>query len=105
MSKFYGKVGFVIDHAETQPGIWEEQIEERNYYGTITQDNRRWEKGESINDNLILSNYISILADTYAYKHIGAIRYVYYLGTKWAVKSISIKRPRIELTLGGIYNE
>lgn len=105
MSRFYGKVGFVVDNVETSPGIWEPKIDERNYYGSIPQDNRRWESGESINDNLVLSETISILADAYAYSHISGIRYVYYMGEKWKVNSVSIKKPRIELHLGGIYNE
>ena len=37
MGKWFGKIGYAVT-AETEPGIWEEQIVERDYYGDITSD-------------------------------------------------------------------
>jgi len=31
--------------------------------------------------------------------------YIWWQGRKWSVRSIEYKRPRIELTLGGLYND
>ena len=47
---------------------------------------------------------ISVIADAYVNKNIQSIRYVEFMGAKWKVKSISVHRPRLELTIGGVYN-
>ncbi len=103
MTKFFGVVGYG-DTIETSPGVWEVDIEERKYYGDVISNSRRWEKSEYQNDNLNINNSVSILADPYAFEHAYAIRYVEMMGAKWKVTNIEFKRPRLILTLGGIYN-
>ena len=63
--KYYGKIGFV-EHIETKPGVWEEQPIEREYHGDILSVSKRWENSDHLNDNLNISNRISIVADPYA---------------------------------------
>jgi len=101
--RFAGKVGYVIAE-ETSPDVFVEQITEKLYYGDVLKNTRQWENGESINSNINVTNSISIVADDFAYQHIGEIRYVWYLKQKWSVKTITIDRPRITLTLGGLYH-
>lgn len=101
--RFFDKVGFSCTDVETSPGVWESPIEERRYYGDVIEDSRRWERGESINDTPIVTNVISINADAYAFSHLDAIRYVWFNGCRWKVTSMKIDRPRIKLTLGGVY--
>lgn len=36
MAKWFGKIGYAVT-SETRPGIWEEVIVERNYYGDMTR--------------------------------------------------------------------
>lgn len=103
MARFYGKVGYVKQE-ETSPGIWEEISEEKNYYGDITKAYRRLDGSKYLNDNISVSNNISIVADAYAYNNIFAIRYVIWMGSKWKVTNVEVQRPRLILTLGGIYN-
>lgn len=103
MAKFYGAVGYGLAH-ETKPGYFEVRIEERNYSGDVIKDAHRWENSEHLNDNLKLANRVSIVADAYAYEHASAIRYVSWMGTKWKVSELDIQRPRIILSLGGVYN-
>lgn len=105
MAKFYGKVGY-IETAETPPGseIWEEVKTERCYYGDVLRNTKRWERGESLNDDLDVSNKISIVADPYAYQHFFAIRYVSWMGSLWKVTSVEVERPRLILSIGGVYN-
>lgn len=104
MTKFCGVVGYG-DTIETEPGIWEVKIEERTYYGDVLSRNLRWERSvEQQNDNLTINNSISILADPYAFEHASQIRYVEWAGAKWKVTNIDIQRPRLVLTLGGVYN-
>ena len=103
MAKFYGVVGYG-ETVETAPGVWEEVITERNYYGDVIKNTRRWDKGDGLNDNLTVSNSISIVADAYAYEHFFAIRYVQWMGTLWKVTNVEVQRPRLIFTIGGVYN-
>ena len=61
MSKYYGVVGFG-ETVESAPGVWKEQITERSYYGDVIRLSRRWEQRDQINDDLTISNEISIVA-------------------------------------------
>lgn len=103
MTKFCGKVGY-LSTMETSPGVWTEQIEERTYMGDVTRTTYRWDSGEHLNDNFNISNTISIVADTYAYQNLPAIKYVEWMGARWKVTNVEIQRPRLILTVGGVYN-
>lgn len=101
--KYYGKIGFV-EHVETKPGVWEESVVEREYHGDILSVSKRWESSDNLNDNLNISNRISIVADPYAYQHFHAIRYLEIYDSKWLVNTVEIKTPRLVLSVGGVYN-
>jgi hypothetical protein len=103
MAKFYGPVGFV-ETTETSPGVWTEQVIERDYFGDVLQNRLMFQSANQVNDNINLSLTIRILADDYANSNMGVMRYVVYKGAKWEVTSAIPSYPRIELTLGGLYN-
>jgi len=103
MAKFYGIIGYSVTE-ETSPGVWTESITERNYYGDVIRNTRRWQPGEGLNDNLTINNIISIVADPFAYKHFHAIRYIKWMGASWKIDNIEVQRPRLILTIGGVYN-
>lgn len=103
MAKYYGNIGFAVQ-AETSPGIYEDVIEDRPYKGDILSNSRRWDNNsESINDNFVVQNKFSIVSDAFLYSHIPAMRYLEYLGSKFKIVSVSIDRPRVEITVGGVY--
>ena len=105
MAKFRGIVGFA-DTVEKEPGVYVEKILRRTYSGDLHRNLRRLESSGNINDNINISNEISILADAYAFNHFNAIRYVEFGGAKWKVSSVdATKRPRLVMTLGGLFNE
>lgn len=103
MSKFYGKIGFA-DQVETRPGIWTDGITERDYFGDLIRNTRRLQSSDKLNDDVVVSNEISIVADPYANQNFHAIRYVTFMGSKWKVTSVDVQYPRLVLTLGGVYN-
>lgn len=103
MAKFFGEIGFSIT-TETSLGVFTDTIESREYYGDLERQGRRWENGESINDDLIINNYISILSDDFADKNIGNMKWVSINGVKWKIQSVEIDYPRIKITLGGVWN-
>ena len=102
VNKWAGIIGYA-ESAETEPGVWTEKITEREYFGDLTRNLRRLENGLGVNDNVIVANEISIVADPYAMENFHAMRYVTFLGTKWKVSSVDVMYPRLRLTLGGVY--
>jgi len=104
MARFYDAVGYAEMKEET-PGKWIEEIVERKYHGDVLSNNRRLQPADQLNDNINLSNRISIVADPYAMHNYFNIRYVKYMGAKWKVSSVdATQRPRMILTTGGLYN-
>ena len=104
MGKFYGKVGFVVPE-ETTRGVYIEKPVERMYRGDVSQIYSRWSTNpDQINNDITLSNKISIVGDLFAHEHYSAIRYVELGGTKWQVTTIEVSYPRLNLFIGGVYN-
>lgn len=103
MAKWFGKIGFT-ETKETKPGVWEEIITVREYYGDVTRNTRRFQSSENLNDNIVVSNDISIVADPYAIQNFHSIRYIEFMGTKWKIDNVEVSYPRLILTLGEIYN-
>lgn len=103
MSKYYGTIGYAKT-IETSPGVWEENIIEKNYKGDILRNTRRFESADKLNDDITINNQISILADSYAYENFFSMRYITWFGSKWKITNIEVQRPRLLLTIGGIYN-
>lgn len=103
MAKFHGIVGF-INTVETEPGVHEEVPTERTYFGDVTKNARGLQSSNNVNDNVSVSNIISISADEFAIQNFYNIRYVVFMGVKWKVSNADVQMPRIVLTLGGVYN-
>jgi hypothetical protein len=104
MARFYGELGYEARTVETAPGVFEEQIVERKYYGNVIRNTRRLSEGEFLNPEISVSNSISIVADAYANQNFTAIRYIRWNGTLWTVTNVEVQRPRLLLELGGVYN-
>lgn len=100
--KYCGKVGFATTE-ETRPGIWKETIVERTYCGDVMDVGSRWQSSNNANDDLQISNKLSIISDPYAMQNFANIRYAEFMGSKWKV-SASVSYPRLILTFGGLYN-
>ena len=103
MAKFRGVLGFVYDK-ETTPDVYTQEVVERTYRGDLMKFSRRWEKTEYLNDSLTMNEEISIVADSYLLDNLYAIKYVKLKGVAWGIQSITPERPRIILSIGGIYN-
>lgn len=104
MAKFVGKIGFV-ESKETSPGIYMYEETIKDYYGDVIKGTRRWQESNNKNSDFIMSSTISVLADSYACNHLAIMRYVIWMGVKWSIESINIAYPRLDITLGGVYNE
>lgn len=103
MARFSGKIGYVT-HVETSPGIWTEQIVERQYYGDLTRHSRKWGSSDSVNDNLTFNQDISIVADPYLFDNAHNMRYVIFRGIKWKITSFEMEYPRVKISMGEEYH-
>ena len=103
MAKFYGVIGFATIE-KTERGIKKKKIVENEYIGDVIRNTRRLRDAAKINDDITISNQISIIADPYANNNFHSMRYVVFMGSKWKVVEVEVQYPRLILTLGGLYN-
>lgn len=105
MTKFYGEVGFGESiESPTDSGVWIDDITEVPYYGDVIRNTRALAPGENLNDNISVSNSISILSDDFANAHFFKMKYVRWAGVLWTVTNVEVKSPRLILSLGSVYN-
>ena len=64
----------------------------------------RYQTSDKVNDDINISNEISVVADDFADKNLHAMKYVVLKGTKWKISSIELQYPRLILSIGGVYN-
>lgn len=100
MAKYAGLVGYATQK-ETRPGIWEKDIAERLMYGDVLNINHSRRGGEKVNEDITLSNIISLMASP---EDVLNLEYVEYMGVKWKATSVEVQRPRIIVTLGGVWH-
>jgi hypothetical protein len=103
MARFFGRIGYG-EPTEKSPGVWVDDIVEREYFGDVIRNTRNLREGENLNPDLSVQNSISIVADAYANEHFFAIRYVEWAGTLWTVSTVEVQSPRLLLRLGEVYN-
>ena len=103
MARFFGRVGYG-QTVESAPGVFRDEITEREYYGDVVRNTRKLLEGENLNYDLTVGNSISIVADAYANQHFFAMRYVEWAGTLWSIQEVEVQSPRLILRLGGVYN-
>lgn len=103
MARFFDKVGYELPGTLVN-GVWTADIIERDHYGEVLDATRSLEPSDKVNDDFRLQNRISIVADAFALQNFAYIKYVSWMGARWEAASVAIARPRLILTLGGVYN-
>jgi hypothetical protein len=104
MAKFYGIVGY-IETVETKPGIWKPVVTEKTHKGDFVRNAIQFKTSGDVNDNVDITNEISIVANPFARDNFHLIRYVVYKGVKWKVDKVDTSHPpRLILSIGGVYN-
>ena len=102
MSRFSGKLGFVMTR-ETEEGVWLEDKIEIPVKGTIRSLYVRNDNNSSVNSNLRLTNEVSVLMNSKITTYLETLKYVVWKGSKWEVQSIGVNYPRLTINLGGLY--
>ena len=93
MAKFSGKIGYA-ETIETAPGVWEDKITERRHSGDILRNIQNTTTSENLNDDIVVAHEISIIANPYAKSNSHAMRYVWFMGAKWKIKSVRAENGR-----------
>jgi hypothetical protein len=101
--KFSGEIGYG-NSVETAPGVWQDTITERHYFGDVIRNTRKLQDGSKVNDDISVQNSISVVADAYAGENFFAIRYIRWAGALWKVTDVEVQSPRLILRLGSVYN-
>lgn len=104
MTKYYGMIGYAEAVDDDGFGVYTPNIIERPYYGDVIRNTKRDEIGSGVNDDITIQNNISIIADAYAYQNFYRIQYVTFMGARWKVRTVEVERPRLILSVGGVYN-
>lgn len=103
MAKYSGKVGYV-ERMEVKPSTFKSVPYERQYYGDVIMNTRRFENGEGVIEDVKLNNKVSIVADPFAYEHFQFIKYIRWMNAVWNVTNVEVLYPRLILTIGDVYN-
>jgi len=103
MARFHGVIGYGVA-TETAPGVFQDVITEKTYSGDVIRNSRRLDAGDKVNNDISVGNSISVVADEVIGHNFFAIRYVVWMGVRWAVNDVEVQHPRLILRLGGVYN-
>lgn len=103
MAKWFGKIGFA-EQAKTAPGVHTDKIVTREYYGDVIRNARRLQSTDQVNDDISISNEISIVADPYAMNNFHSMRWIEWMGAKWKAVSVDVQYPRLVISLGEVWN-
>lgn len=103
MARYCGNIGFSISK-ETAPGVYEDDITERTYYGDVVRDLRKENRTDKVVRDVTISNSFSVVADPFAFENFKFIKYLKYMGIAWNVESVEVQYPRLLISVGGIWN-
>lgn len=103
MARFFGEIGYGAS-VEIRPGVWEDQITGRDYYGDVKTNSHMVSVGNSILAETRFQTTISVMADAELFEKYTAIRYIKWAGSVYTVTSVKVDRPRLILMLGEVYN-
>ncbi len=104
MGRYFDKIGYAAP-SEIVDGVWVDVITERSLYGDVLEafvSNQ--EADNKLNTDVSLQQRLSVVADAFALENFSRIKYARWMGTNWSVISTRVERPRLILTLGGVYN-
>lgn len=108
MARFAGLVGYVTQE-ESVPGVWSTVDKPVMMRGDIIRQSSSFQNdgrlsSTKVNNDVSLNHRVSLIGDPYAFNNYFNIKWIDIDGHKWAVSSVEIQRPRLIVTLGGLWN-
>ena len=105
--KFSGMIGFELERVEdpNRPSVYGPRIVEKHYKGDVLNRTSRWQQSDiAVNDNLNVSNRISVVSNKFLDDNLSSMKYIVFKGVAWKINSITLQPPRLILEMGGVYN-
>lgn len=102
MARYSGLVGYG-QQVEVEPGVWDTEDKEVMMKGDLLRQNANIQDS-GINDTVSLNHRVSLIGDAYAFDNYYNMKWITVNGFKWTVSAIELQRPRLIVTLGGIWN-
>lgn len=103
MAKYSGLVGYDTQE-ETVPGVWSPVVSPKKMKGEIIRQTSSSQNGDKVNNDITLNHRVSLIGDAYAFGNYYNIKWIEIDGMKWTVSSVEVQRPRLVLSLGGLWN-
>lgn len=103
MAKYAGLVGYVTE-LETKPGVWSPSESSKRMRGDIIRQSSSNQNDDKVNSDISLNHRVSLVGDAYAFGNYYNIKWIEIDDAKWEASSVEIQRPRIIVTLGGLWN-
>lgn len=103
MARFWGLLGLNRGYTETAPGTFTNVIDEVEVNGEMRRQNLKWSNA-GMRDSISAKTTLSVVTPEDSVIDFAEAVYVIWLGKKWSIIGIDYIRPRVELTLGGLYN-
>ena len=103
MSRFWGIIGLNRGFVETAPGVHTSNVEELEVSGEMRNLGARTPNA-NLREGVAARHVLSVITPDDGEIDFTEAVYIIWQGRKWATTAIEYKRPRVELTLGGLYN-
>lgn len=103
MAKYAGLVGYATD-VQSSPGVWSQVIAPKRMRGDIIRQSSSNQNDDKVNSDVALVHRVSLVGDAFAFDNYFKIKWVTLYGQKWEVTTIEVQRPRLIVSLGGIWN-
>lgn len=103
MTKFTGLVGYVTQEQKV-PGVWSPVDNPKKMRGDVIRQSSSNQNDGKVNSDITLNHRVSLLGDAYAFGNYYTIKWIELDSRKWEVTSVELQRPRIIVTVGGLWN-
>lgn len=103
MTKYAGLVGYVTQE-EKVPGVWSSIPDSKLMKGDFIRQSSSSQNDDKVNSDITLNHRVSLIGDAYAFGNYYNIKWIEIDGTKWEVPSVEVQRPRIIVSVGGLWN-
>lgn len=103
MTKFAGLVGYVTQE-ETVPGVWSPVEKPVMMKGDVISQASSVQNDGKVNSDITLNHRVSLIGDAYAFENYYNLKWIDLNGRKWEISSVELRRPRLIVSVGGLYN-